>query len=105
MPIQKILSLTLLGLGLVTACGAEADYEAPEEEVVTEQSAELGSLCGNGRLESGEQCDDGNRNNNDSCTNQCRQARCGDRIVGPGEQCDDGNTNNNDNCTNSCRVR
>lgn len=29
-------------------------------------------ICGNGVVESGEQCDDGNTNNDDSCTNVCR---------------------------------
>jgi cysteine-rich repeat protein len=28
--------------------------------------------CGNGVVEAGEQCDDGNTNNNDTCTNACR---------------------------------
>jgi cysteine-rich repeat protein len=28
-------------------------------------------VCGNGVVEAGEQCDDGNMNNNDSCTNNC----------------------------------
>jgi cysteine-rich repeat protein len=31
-------------------------------------------VCGNGLIESGEQCDDGNTNNNDACTNACRLA-------------------------------
>jgi len=29
-------------------------------------------VCGNGVTEAGEQCDDGNTNNNDTCTNSCR---------------------------------
>jgi cysteine-rich repeat protein len=32
-----------------------------------------GSVCGNGEVESGEQCDDGNDRNDDSCTNSCAQ--------------------------------
>ncbi|MEE2834884.1 MAG: hypothetical protein VYB65_02555, partial [Myxococcota bacterium] len=35
----------------------------------------------NGIRESGEECDDGNTNTNDACTNYCLKARCGDRIV------------------------
>lgn len=30
-----------------------------------------GPICGNGIPEAGEQCDDGNTNNNDSCSAQC----------------------------------
>ena len=29
------------------------------------------TVCGNGVVEAGEECDDGNSNNNDSCTNNC----------------------------------
>ncbi|KAG7368109.1 cold-active serine alkaline protease [Nitzschia inconspicua] len=58
--------------------------------------------CGNGILEDIEECDDGNQNNNDSCTNECKIAVCGDGIVGPGEQCDDGNNVNDDACRNDC---
>jgi cysteine-rich repeat protein len=60
--------------------------------------------CGNGVVEGGEECDDGNQANNDSCTNACANAVCGDQIVGPGEQCDDGNQVNNDGCSNACQL-
>lgn len=38
-------------------------------------------FCGNGVVDTGEQCDDGNTNNNDACTNICTnqpESRCGD---------------------------
>lgn len=50
--------------------------------------------CGDGVVDAGEQCDDGNTNNNDSCTNECKtptvvQARCGDNLCNrQGETCD-----------------
>ena len=61
--------------------------------------------CGNGITESGEQCDDGNGNNFDTCSNSCRLSGsvCGNGILNAGEQCDDGNYNNNDTCTNICQ--
>lgn len=31
----------------------------------------VGPICGNGIVESGEQCDDGNSDNTDSCLNNC----------------------------------
>jgi cysteine-rich repeat protein len=37
--------------------------------------------CGNGRQDPGEECDDGNKNDNDDCTNDCRRAVCGDGIL------------------------
>lgn len=60
-------------------------------------------FCGNQIVESGEECDDGNTLNTDSCTNNCRIGRCGDGILSAGEQCDDGNTIDNDACTNTCQ--
>ena len=63
--------------------------------------------CGNGVVEGSEQCDDGNADNADNCTNACRNNVCGDGFVDMQspvvEQCDDGNANNNDACTNACR--
>jgi len=47
------------------------------------------STCGNGRLDGGEQCDDGNSVDTDACTAQCRDARCGDGAIHAGvETCD-----------------
>jgi cysteine-rich repeat protein len=60
------------------------------------------SVCMNGDLEVGEQCDDGNSIETDSCTNTCVNASCGDAILGPNEQCDDGNALAGDNCSASC---
>lgn len=47
-------------------------------------------VCGNGILESGEQCDDGNTNNGDGCSNSCQceagppsNDNCANRIVLP----------------------
>ncbi len=34
--------------------------------------------CGDGVVDDGEECDDGNSNNNDSCTDECKIATCGD---------------------------
>jgi cysteine-rich repeat protein len=67
--------------------------------------------CGNGILEDGEICDDGNLVNTDACTDVCRSAACGDGATRtdieegqPGyEACDDNNVLNTDACTNDCR--
>jgi cysteine-rich repeat protein len=98
--VRTLASAGLLSL-LAAACGAEGDWS---DEVVDEASVSVQSNCGNGRLNSGEQCDDGNRNHNDGCTNACKLARCGDGIHQSNEQCDDGNRNHNDSCLNQCKL-
>jgi uncharacterized protein (TIGR03382 family) len=59
--------------------------------------------CGNGYINWGEECDDGNDYNTDSCTNECKHAECGDGFKWKyHEECDDGNESNTDYCTNEC---
>lgn len=58
--------------------------------------------CGDGVKDSGEQCDDGNVNNNDFCTGSCKAVACGNGVKDWNEACDDGNTANGDGCSNSC---
>ncbi|MBM7112217.1 DUF4215 domain-containing protein [Archangium primigenium] len=68
---------------------------------------ECTSLCGNGTLDPGEQCDEGANNGQGECSRTCtRGPRCGDGIVQPeaGEQCDDGNRVGGDGCDAVCRV-
>jgi cysteine-rich repeat protein len=75
------------------------------------------AVCGNGVIQSGEQCDDGNIAAADGCSDTCTTEAgftctgepsvcstivCGNGIVQPGESCDDGNASNTDACTNSC---
>jgi cysteine-rich repeat protein len=59
-------------------------------------------VCGDGIVQRGEECDDGNDEDTDGCTNVCTEPVCGDGIVQPGEECDDGNNSSNDECTNTC---
>lgn len=67
-----------------------------------------GPICGNGMKESGEECDDGNMNNEDDCSNQCEiighTPSCGDGIKQTNEACDDGNKIDSDSCTNACTT-
>ncbi len=74
--------------------------------------------CGNGETESffAEQCDDGNRDNDDGCSDVCtierlagEAPRCGDGIIDSdasgttaGEECDDGNNDDGDGCAAFC---
>src|SRR5687767_14680676 len=67
-------------------------------------------VCGNGVLENGERCDDGNRTSGDGCASNCvvtpdvTKPVCGNKVVEQGEQCDDGNTTQDDGCQNDCRF-
>lgn len=64
----------------------------------------LGSQCGNGKLDDGEACDDGNVVSGDGCRADCAKAEvCGDSVLDEGEACDDGNANPVDGCDASCR--
>ena len=77
------------------------------------------TCCGNGILERGEECDEGDANNNiyGTCTRSCTRPRCGDGIIRrcnsscvtcgiceTEEDCDDGNTLNGDGCSSTCRF-
>jgi cysteine-rich repeat protein len=63
------------------------------------------SLCGNGLIDPGEQCDDGNYQSGDGCDEDCQidPIVCGDGNVDQGEQCDDGNTIDGDGCSSTCQ--
>ena len=64
--------------------------------------------CGDGMVNAGEQCDDGNLLDNDGCSANCTteepQPRCGDGMVNAGEQCDDGNLLDDDGCSANCTT-
>ncbi|HVV87757.1 MAG TPA: DUF4215 domain-containing protein [Kofleriaceae bacterium] len=60
--------------------------------------------CGDGILGPGEACDDGNDDDNDGCSHDCRIERCGDGITQTGEQCDDGGTADGDGCSATCQT-
>ena len=60
-------------------------------------------FCGDGSLQAGEECDDGNASDEDACLSSCATARCGDGFTRVGvEQCDDGNLDDGDGCESSC---
>jgi cysteine-rich repeat protein len=58
----------------------------------------------NGKLNRGENCDDGNDNNEEACTTECQRARCGDKFTQliNGETCGDGNNIAGDGCSSIC---
>lgn len=66
--------------------------------------------CGNGIVEAGEECDNGQANSNtrpEKCRLDCKLPRCGDNVVDRGEQCDHGVSNSNrprTTCTSDCQL-
>ncbi len=62
--------------------------------------------CGNGVIEAGEACDDGNAQNGDGCSSGCAVELpvCGNGRVEAGETCDDGNAQNGDGCSVTCTT-
>jgi cysteine-rich repeat protein len=61
-------------------------------------------VCGNGTVEAGEGCDDGNTVAHDGCSASCEVelAVCGNGTIEVGEDCDDGNTVSGDGCSSVC---
>jgi cysteine-rich repeat protein len=60
--------------------------------------------CGDGHLDPGEACDDGNNISGDGCQADCSlPGLCGNGVIDPGEDCDDGNDVPGDGCEN-CRF-
>ncbi|MFZ9889121.1 MAG: DUF4215 domain-containing protein, partial [Myxococcota bacterium] len=76
--------------------------------------------CGDGTLDVGEACDDGNQLSGDGCTRDCiniepgyrcdtagaacvATVQCGDGLIAGSEVCDDGNEASGDGCTATCQ--
>jgi cysteine-rich repeat protein len=79
----------------------------------------LNSVCGNGAIETGETCDQGNGNvaNGDGCSSTCQIEsgwncpgtpsvcqKCGNGIKEGTEACDDGDTTGGDGCSATCTL-
>jgi fibro-slime domain-containing protein len=72
------------------------------------------SLCGNGTIDVGEGCDDGNSMPFDGCSADCQiepncsggvcTSACGDGIIFGSEECDDANHASGDGCSADCKV-
>ena len=59
--------------------------------------------CGNGEIDVGEACDDGNNTSGDGCPADCSPP-CGDGFLDPGEVCDEGPNNGLTACAADCRT-
>jgi hypothetical protein len=94
---MKPIALVSIAL-FACSCGKETIVvDAGEEDVGREEPA-----CGNGMVEPGEECDDGENNSDtraDACRTDCTLPRCGDGVVDGGEECEPGDTVS---CTTAC---
>ena len=66
-----------------------------------------GPRCGDGHVDPGEACDDGNTKSGDGCSSTCQDESanaCGNGHLDTGEECDDGNTAAGDGCSPHCRI-
>jgi cysteine-rich repeat protein len=82
--------------GIYCPAGAEC---APREAVC------IFDGCGNGVLQSGEICDDGDKTDGNGCSADCKSTEvCGNGIkdAAVGEVCDDGNRDDGDECSADC---
>lgn len=99
----------LIGAFAVYGCGDDAT-----------SGGYYGSICGNGVVEDGESCDDGNSVGGDGCSADCKAIEpgyvcyegkpceqvsgvCGNGKVDDGEACDDGNQVSGDGCSSDCK--
>jgi cysteine-rich repeat protein len=91
----------LCGDGIVNAaCGEEC--EPPGVGGCSLQCTAVAG-CGNGVMEAGEACDDGDTDDCDGCTSKCTlTAGCGDGVRCGAEECDDGNPTSCDGCSSTC---
>ncbi len=103
--VTKWVAVPLLAT-LMFACGDDSSETTAPPDGGTDTGGEVEAECGNNVLEEGEECDDGNTDNEDDCSNACERARCGDEIVQDDESCDNGSDNGDpgDNCTADCTT-
>ena len=104
MRIERV--IWVAAFGLVVSCAQGGGTSEPHGSV----RVEVPDLCGNGVLDPGESCDEGEGNSDvlpDACRTTCLWATCGDGVVDTGEQCDAGERNSDvepDMCRESCRI-
>ncbi|MBA3393312.1 MAG: DUF4215 domain-containing protein [Deltaproteobacteria bacterium] len=108
---HRFLGLVLSSvLGLLAACAEEPGAVECATGIICPSGTSCAAAqpvcivnsCGNGRVDVGEQCDDGNILVGDGCSPGCADESCGDGVQVAGERCDDGNTTSGDGCSADC---
>jgi CSLREA domain-containing protein len=88
----------------VTATATATATPTPSQTATPVPTPTSAGVCGNGIVERGEQCDDGDGIDGNGCDTNCTVTRCGNGIRTAGEQCDDGNRICGDGCDPNCRF-
>lgn len=83
-----------------TTRSTETSITETSETSITGVTTEV-TECGNFKLESGEECDEGPIATR-TCDVNCKLVLCGNGIVSEFEECDDGNDDDYDDCSNDC---
>jgi len=98
---KKFRMISTLILASLVAFSCSDDDASKDDEAV----------CGNGKVEAGEACDDGNKVDGDGCHSDCTvefvpdaEPVCGNGKVEDGEACDDGNKVDGDGCHSDCTI-
>jgi cysteine-rich repeat protein len=105
-------SVWILTCGLMACGGGDTggggnniNVNANENQNVNENAnGNTNQLCGNGVVDAGEACDDGNNVAGDGCSADCltTESQCGNGELDAGEACDDGNNVDGDGCSADC---
>jgi cysteine-rich repeat protein len=72
--------------------------------ISTDGCTDACTICGNDTVTAPEECDDGDLTSGDGCDANCTTTGCGNGVLTAPETCDDGNTENNDNCPSNCII-
>ena len=106
------------GCGGDSSSGDENDNLNVNDNVNNNENNNIAPVCGNGVIEAEEECDDGNTEPGDGCSEQCEVEQgwectgepsvcnpiCGDGLITGDQECDDGNTEPGDGCSEQCEV-
>ena len=90
----------------VEGCDAGDDVNSDEVADACRTDCSI-ARCGDGTVDSGESCDDGDRNAAgvpDRCRVNCVVPACGDGVIDSGEECDDTNAIETDACSSACQA-
>ena len=92
---------------VVERCGNGVDDDDDGRVDCDDEACAFDSVCGgcgDGAVDVGEACDDGNVDDGDGCSARCLLEHCGDGVLDPGEACDDGNLVGGDGCDARCQL-
>jgi len=101
-----------MGPGCSAACQVDPGFVCSPPSTGAGGSKCRATVCGDGKKEGTEACDDGNVVDGDGCSATCTFepdcstgmcfSKCGDGMKLAPEACDDGNTKNGDGCSATC---